>query len=386
MTARTVPIDFVRSAVATAQRQGVDIEQLLGSVGVAPELLAQDRARVTVDQVAATMRLLWRITDDELFGLGPAPVPRGSIRLVGFGLVACRDLGSAMARFDEYQRLLPGLPPMAATTEGGRTRCTLDTSVLAAGEELLTVFLLAAAHRMISWGIGRRVALRQVEFPYPQPRNIADYDLVFGAPLVFDAATAAITFDSELLSAPLTRTEEDLIDWARNAPVDVLSRRDYGTSLAEQVRKILTRGLRGDRGTAVGGAGGVGERRGTAAGGVGERRGTAAGGVGERRGTAAGGAGGVGERWPTADEVAKRLAMSPQTVRRKLGEEGTSITQIREDILRDAAVASLVRGDETVEALSARLGFSEPSAFRRAFRRWTGSPPGSYRGSRPVAG
>ncbi|MEU7138912.1 AraC family transcriptional regulator [Nocardia sp. NPDC046473] len=378
MTARTVPIDFVRSAVATAQRQGVDIEQLLGSVGVAPELLAQDRARVTVDQVAATMRQLWRITDDELFGLGPAPVPRGSTRLVGFGLVACRDLGSAIERFGEYQRLLPGLPPMAVTTDGERTRYTLDTSVLAAGEELLTVFLLAAVHRMISWGIGRRVPLRQVEFPYPRPGNIADYDLVFGAPLVFDAATAAITFDSELLSAPLTRTEEDLIDWARNAPVDVLSRRDYGTSLAEQVRKILTRGLRGDRGTAAGGAGGVGERRGTAAGG--------AGGVGERRGTAAGGAGGAGEHWPTADEVAKRLAMSPQTVRRKLGEEGTSITQIREDILRDAAVASLVRGDETVEALSARLGFSEPSAFRRAFRRWTGSPPGSYRGSPPVAG
>ncbi|WP_433661532.1 AraC family transcriptional regulator [Nocardia sp. CA-128927] len=350
MAARTVPIDFVRSAVATAQRQGVDIEQLLASVGVAPELLAQDRARVTVDQVATTMRQLWRITDDELFGLGPAPVPRGSTRLVGFGLLACRDLGSAIARFGEYQRLLPGLPLMAMTIDGGRTRCTLDTSVLAAGEELLTVFLLAAVHRMISWGIGRRVALRQVEFPYPRPRNIADYDLVFGAPFVFEAATAAITFDSELLSAPLTRTEEDLIDWARNAPVDVLSRRDYGTSLAEQVRKILTRGLRGGQGTADGGAGRV------------------------------------GEHWPTADEMAKRLAMSPQTVRRKLGEEGTSITQIREDILRDAAVASLVRGDETVEALSARLGFSEPSAFRRAFRRWTGSPPGSYRGSRPKSG
>ncbi|WP_167837632.1 AraC family transcriptional regulator [Nocardia altamirensis] len=338
VAARTVPIDFVRSAVATAQRQGVDIEQLLHSVGVAPELLGQDRARVTVDQMAATVRELWRISDDELFGLGPAPVPRGSIRLVGFGLVACPDLGAAIRRFGEYQRLLPGLPPTAVTSTGGRTRATLDTSVFVAGEELLTVFLLAAMHRIVSWGIGRRVALHQVEFPYQRPRNIDDYDLVFAAPLVFDAATAAITFDTELLAAPLTRTEDDLIEWTRNAPVDVLSRRDYGTSLAEQVRKILARGLGGDRGAA-----------------------------------------GTGERWPTADEVAKRLAMSPQTVRRKLGEEGTSITQIREDILRDAAVASLVRGDETVEALSARLGFSEPSAFRRAFRRWTGSPPGSYR-------
>lgn len=45
----------------------------------------------------------------------------------------------------------------------------------------------------------------------------------------------------------------------------------------------------------------------------------------------------------------------------------------------DQAVASLVRGGESVEELALRLGFSEASAFHRAFKRWTGSSPGSYR-------
>lgn len=54
------------------------------------------------------------------------------------------------------------------------------------------------------------------------------------------------------------------------------------------------------------------------------------------------------------------------------------MTQIREELLRDEAIASLVRGEESIEALSNRLGFSEPSAFRRAFRRWTGNPPRAY--------
>jgi AraC-like DNA-binding protein len=85
------------------------------------------------------------------------------------------------------------------------------------------------------------------------------------------------------------------------------------------------------------------------------------------------------EQLPSMDDIAARLAMSPQTVRRKLREEHTSLREIRDDILRDAAIASLSRGDETVAALSERLGFSEPSAFTRAFRRWTGSAPGSYR-------
>jgi AraC-like DNA-binding protein len=43
------------------------------------------------------------------------------------------------------------------------------------------------------------------------------------------------------------------------------------------------------------------------------------------------------------------------------------------------AVASLERGGEPIAALAERLGFSEPSAFTRAFRRWTGRAPTSYR-------
>lgn len=327
--ARTVPIDFVRAAVAMCRRRGLDIDPLLRSAGVAPELLAQDRARITIEQVTQIVQAMWRITDDELFGLGPAPVPRGSLRLACFGLINCPDLRAAMRRFGEYQRLLPGVPPMSVEIGEHGTRFTLDSGTLDDPEHLLTDFILAAVHRFTGWAIGRRIRLRRVEFPYPAPKNIADYDLLFGAPLHFDAESAALVFDSEILTAPIVQTEESLIAWDRRAPADLLARRDYGTSLSDQVRKILEQGLRGN--------------------------------------------------WPTADEVAKRLAMSPQTVRRKLGEEDTSITQIKEDILRDAAIAGLVRGEETVEELSERLGFSEPSAFRRAFRRWTGSPPGSYR-------
>ena len=86
------------------------------------------------------------------------------------------------------------------------------------------------------------------------------------------------------------------------------------------------------------------------------------------------------------EDIAKRLNVSAQHLRRLLREEGTSFREIKEEILRDEAIASLVRGRETVEALSDRLGFSEPSAFRRAFRRWTGSPPGSYRPDAADAG
>ncbi|HEX4904763.1 MAG TPA: helix-turn-helix transcriptional regulator [Acidimicrobiales bacterium] len=83
--------------------------------------------------------------------------------------------------------------------------------------------------------------------------------------------------------------------------------------------------------------------------------------------------------WPDARDAATRLTMSPQTLRRRLAEEGTSFRAISDDVRRDVAVTSLVDGTESIADLSARLGFSEPSAFTRAFRRWTGDAPSAYR-------
>lgn len=51
---------------------------------------------------------------------------------------------------------------------------------------------------------------------------------------------------------------------------------------------------------------------------------------------------------------------------------------------RDAAIAGLAEGNEPIAELAARLGFSEDTSFHRAFRRWTGTTPGAYRGQADV--
>ena len=81
---------------------------------------------------------------------------------------------------------------------------------------------------------------------------------------------------------------------------------------------------------------------------------------------------------PLLNAVAARLAVSAQTLRRRLAAEGTSFQQIRDQLRRDAAIAALATGTVSIEDISRRLGFSEPSAFHRAFKRWTGSAPRSY--------
>lgn len=325
----TVPIQFVRRALLTAQHRRMDVSELLRDAGISQDLAENSRTRVTTEQAARITRRLWQLTDDELFGLGPQPVPRGTFRLVFMALIHSADLRTALGRLAEYSRVLPGTPPITASMGETVTRLELDTSKLDDPEHLATDMMLAVEHRIVGWLVGKRIKLRSLELPYPEPPQVEDYEVIFGCLPTFDAESAAISFHSSVLSAPILRNEADLIDYIDNSPADLLARRDYGSTLSDRVRRILERGLTGD--------------------------------------------------WPTSEDVAARLSLSVQHVRRKLREEGTSVSQIREEIVRDAAIASLVRGDEPVDELSERLGFSEPSAFRRAFRRWTGSPPGAYR-------
>lgn len=177
---------------------------------------------------------------------------------------------------------------------------TVPTSRLNDPEHLATDTLVAFLHRTISWSIARRIPLIRMEMPYEEPSFLRYYEATFGIVPTFGAERLSFSFDAELLSAPLFRTDEDLERWIAESPENFFSTRDFGSSTTDQVRRLLR-------------------------------------------------------------------------------EEGTSMTLIREDVLRDAAINSLVAGKESVEDLSTRLGFSESSAFRRAFRRWTGMPPGSYR-------
>lgn len=319
-------IEFVRSALVSAQRYGLDIREALLAAGIAPQLIERDSSRVTPAQATRLVQALWDSTEDELLGVGPKPVGRGTFRMISLGLIHSPDLRTALHRFVDFSSLATGFVATEFLDDGRTTRLTLDPTGHILTDQLLIDILTAVSHRFAGWLIGEQIPLTSVEMPYPSPVHADEYQLIYGITPTFDAATAAFTFHSTYLDAPVIRSEDDLFSFIRNSPADLLFRRDYQPTTASRVRKILERGDRAN-----------------------------------------------------AEDVARRLAVSPQHLRRLLREDGTSFREIREDILRDAAITSLVRGTETVDELSDRLGFSEPSAFRRAFRRWTGSSPGSYR-------
>ncbi|MGB3668296.1 MAG: AraC family transcriptional regulator [Bermanella sp.] len=82
---------------------------------------------------------------------------------------------------------------------------------------------------------------------------------------------------------------------------------------------------------------------------------------------------------PDIEEVSQYLNLSVRSTQRKLHEYGTSYSQVLDAIRKELALTYLRQTHNSVLYVSERLGFSEQSAFQRAFKRWTGSTPKRYR-------
>lgn len=340
---RSVAIHHVRASLRGAERHGADITALLEQAAIPPRLLEVPLARVSPRQFARLTKAVWQALDDELQGLGPQPLKVGTFAMMCHAVVHCSpDLRSALERGSAFYRLFPGGPrfhleekpadeglaeekPAEGTHEA---RVVFDLTAFDDPDHYLAESATVVTHRFAGWLIRSRINLIRVEFSHPAPRHALEYDLLYGAPCSFRAPRTALVFDRAVLDRPVLQDEAELRAFLRRAPGDVLARLDYGSTAAAQVRRLLGQSLP--------------------------------------------------DRMPDPQAVAARLAMSAQTLRRRLAAEGTSFQRIRDQLRRDVAIAALATGTVSIEDISQRLGFSEPSAFHRAFKRWTGSAPRSY--------
>src|SRR5205807_7408292 len=85
------------------------------------------------------------------------------------------------------------------------------------------------------------------------------------------------------------------------------------------------------------------------------------------------------------EAAARRLAMSPRTLQRRLSEEGTSFDSLREEMRKQTAETFLADRTLSVGEVAFLLGFSEPGAFHRAFKRWHNTTPDAFRKQRSNA-
>lgn len=317
---------FVEEALDSLRRSGRPTEPLLRDLGLPP---------VVIEPVSAqTFGQLWLAIaaelDDECFGLGARPMQRGSFTLLCHCVLHAPTLERALRRALRFLNLVLGEPTGRLVVHDGIAEVQLsDEGEPRSAFAYRSYWIIL--HGLICWLVGRRIPIRLVDFRCAEPEQSADHRLFFGAPIRFSQSVSRLGFDAAMLTLPISRNEQQLRQFLRGAPANILLRYRYDAGTAAAVRRRLTQREPAD--------------------------------------------------WASFAALANDMRMSSSTLRHRLHDEGQSYAGIKDEIRRDLACGMLTNTAETVSEIATRLGYSEPSAFYRAFRKWMGRSPEAFRRS-----
>ncbi len=328
MEKNTVAMYFVQAAVARLEADAT--VRVLQAAGIQPELLALPGARVSAGSFASLWLAVAHELDDEFFGLDRRAMKVGSFALLTQSLLTSGDLSRALKRcLAGLALFLDQVSADVAVADGVATvsvwnRIEAPPSRLFADETYLVM-----VHGLMCWLIGRRVPLTQVCFAHPRPDHAAEHAVMFAQDLHYGAPHTALRFDARYLETPVVQTAESVRAFLRNAPQSVFLKYKNEDSWTAKLRRRLRSA--------------------------------------------------AGSDWPLLDDMAQAFQVAPTTLRRRLESEGTSYQGIKDQLRRDAAIHHLCHSQMAISEIAHRLGFQEPSAFHRAFKKWTGAQPGEYR-------
>jgi len=357
MTQHTVAIQQVRHILQGVRHQGRDIAPLLQRAGIPPALLDAPLARVSLAQYALLIRALRRCTRDELWGLCGRPLRLGSFGQCAAALVHCSNLEGALRQgFRHFHGLLDDFVPRLLV-QGGLARVQIvrrgaacarvdDAQVDEAGVDYAQKAFLLFAFGLACWLVARRVPVLAVD--YTESAQGSDSSRVYQAPIHHGAPHIGLHFEARWLALPVVQSPQSLREFLASAPANLLIRYRDPSSVSERIRRLLGRQLLSNR-------------------------------LSTDRLPGGGGLLAAGGELPSIEAVGALLAMTPQTLRRRLREEGHGFQALKDALRRDTAIGLLARPELTLIAIANRLGFSEASTFHRAFKHWTGVAPGEYR-------
>jgi AraC-like DNA-binding protein len=330
---KVVSIKAALSIAACAERYGLRAPDLLAAAGIAAETAADPEGRATHGQV----RNLWREaasrSGDPDFGLHMAEwlQPEDHIGLLAYACRSSPTLGESYRRVTRYFALLHQQVTVSLIEAGAEVHLTAHPNQelgpqLRHPPECMLATLLLHGRR----GLGQDLRPLLVRFAHQAPADTTEHARIFGAPVRFGAEVHEMVLPRAVLDQPLHNGDARLAALLDRQAEAQLAQLTPPGGLMDAVHAAVAALLE------------------------------------------------QGE--PALDRVAARVHRSARSLQRHLLEEGTSFRGVVDQVRRDLALRHLAEQRLAIGEIAFLLGFSEVSAFHRAFRRWTGRTPASYRG------
>jgi AraC-like DNA-binding protein len=329
----TIAATSTLAMVRTAGSRGAAVADLLRDAGLTLEMLEDPDARLPAPTVMALWNALRERTGDPALQLAaPLALPADAYRVIHYLIAASSTVGDGVRRFAQYFGLIADafvLTIGEGSDERTVTLATVDGGPVAA--VYVDYVFAALVGRIRAWSCPS-IRLRRVELRMSAPTVVAPYDAVFRTTVHFGAEVDRLTFGVADWAEPTQNGDAALADLLE-AHARVLAERTprAAVGFSDEVRRAIVATL---------GKGG------------------------------------------TAQQVARALNLSVRSLQRRLDECDTTFRDLSESVRGELAQGYLTDPSVSISEVAVLLGFSEQSAFNRAFRRWTGETPGRWRKSR----
>lgn len=313
-----------------AEQRQVDVDAILRRAGIPRSLVGSPTARVSQAQFAALIRVMIRVLRDEFWGLCSHPVRIGTFANACRLMVEHKTLGEALgAGLRYYHLMVDDFVPRLRVRDGIAHIELVERAAWSEPLGFAESSFLYCGSGVVSWLVARKLPLSQARLRNVKSAYNAETRWLFEADVLYDQPRAGLSFDARWLELPVIQNARTLSAFLAEAPASLSVKYRDQTSAAERTRRLLRRHMR--------------------------------------------------TRMLTLEEVAGMLAVTPQTLRRRLQEEGQGFQSIKDNLRRDMSIEHLARPQLTLQEIAELVGFSETSTFHRAFKSWTGVAPGEYR-------
>jgi AraC-like DNA-binding protein len=326
---------IVRALVEVVERSGVTREAVMAAAKLDVARLDDVLGGFSFPEFAALEDSALELTGDEGLGLRVAEQSsEAAFDVVAHLATHAPTLRDAVALCVQFQRLLMEGTALTLREHGDSAivRCEFPRSTVR-GDRVLAELAMGGLARMIRIFAGHAAKLRTVSFEHPRPPHAGAYARVFGGAERFSQRFTGVEFDRALLDRRQLHHHPELYSVLHGDAETKLERMARGQRFVDRVTQYLL---------SV-----------------------------------------PPKRMPDMGGIARDLGLSTRSLRRRLAEDGASYKVLVQSVLAIRATQLLGDPNRTIQETAAEMGFSDPSAFQRAFKRWKGMTLGQFKETKP---
>lgn len=328
MTGGSVLAAMTMQVLEVAGSLGADVEAIVAEAELDRETLADPDGRVPVERHLKMWELVARRGDGLQIG---ARLGISSMGVMGYAMQHGATMGDALAWQQRVGAVLyPGLvPQLEQRRDAGHDYLVFTRAMVPAFARLREpVYAQAAAITATMRAMADHSPLF-VSLPLTRPADPGAVEAFFACPVAWDAPLLQLGFDAALLAAPLPRSDPRLFSYLARRAEELLAQLPAEATYADRARREIGAAL--------------------------------------------------AEGEPRLATVAKRLGVSERTLHRRLFDERISFAALVDEARHARALLLLTDRSLSASEVAFLLGYGEPAAFFRAFKRWTGETPQRWR-------